>query len=69
MLKLAFDYNLALLGLFLFSPLWLIFSFAIWLEDRGPIYYIQERVGTNAKIFKSTRVRLNDANLDSNMYA
>lgn len=57
MLKRAFDYSLALLGLFIFSPLWLIFSLAIWLEDRGPIFYIQERVGKNSRIFKGIKFR------------
>lgn len=57
MLKRAFDYSLALLGLFVFSPLWLIFTLAIWLEDRGEIYYIQERVGKDARIFKGIKFR------------
>ncbi len=57
MLKRVFDYSLALLGLFIFSPLWLIFSYAVWLEDRGPIYYIQERVGKNGKIFRGIKFR------------
>jgi len=57
MLKRALDYSLALLGLFIFSPLWLIFALAIWLEDRGPVYYVQERVGKNARIFKGIKFR------------
>jgi lipopolysaccharide/colanic/teichoic acid biosynthesis glycosyltransferase len=39
------------------SPLWLIFSIAIWLEDRGPIFYLQERVGRDGKIFKAIKFR------------
>jgi len=57
MLKRIFDYSLAVPGLFIFSPLWLIFSLAIWLEDRGPIYYIQERVGKNGRLFKGIKFR------------
>ncbi len=57
MLKRAFDYSLALLGLFIFSPLWLIFSWAIWLEDRGSLYYIQDRVGKGSRIFRGIKFR------------
>lgn len=57
MLKRVFDYILALIGLFIFSPLWLIFSWAIWLEDRGQIFYIQERVGYQGRIFKGIKFR------------
>lgn len=57
MLKQAFDYSLALFGLFVFSPLWLILILAIWLEDRGPVYYVQDRVGKNARIFKGVKFR------------
>jgi len=56
-LKRAFDYSLGVFGMFIFSPLWLIFSLAIWLEDRGPIYYIQERVGKDGRIFKGIKFR------------
>lgn len=55
--KRILDYSLALFGLFLFSPLWLIFALAIWLEDKGPVYYTQDRVGKNARIFKSIKFR------------
>lgn len=57
MLKRVFDYSLALVGLFIFSPLWLIFVLAVWLQDRGPIYYTQDRVGRNSRIFKGLKFR------------
>lgn len=38
-------------------PLWFIFVLAIWFEDRGPIFYFQERVGKDGKIFKSIKFR------------
>lgn len=38
-------------------PLWFIFALAIWLEDRGPIFYLQERVGKNGRIFKGMKFR------------
>jgi len=56
-LKRAFDIFLSFIGLVLSSPLWLIFSLIIWLEDRGPIFYYQERVGKEGKIFKGVKFR------------
>ena len=56
-MKRTFDFFLALIGLFVSLPPWLIFCLAIWFEDRGPIYYTQERVGKNAHIFKSIKFR------------
>lgn len=37
--------------------LWIIIPLLIWLEDRGPIFYSQERVGRNGKIFKAYKFR------------
>ena len=38
-------------------PLIIIFSFIIWLEDKGPIFYSQIRTGINGKEFKLTKLR------------
>ncbi|MFA5411626.1 MAG: sugar transferase [Candidatus Omnitrophota bacterium] len=56
-MKRAFDFALALFGLGISWPLWLLFSLAIWLEDFGPVFYLQERVGLNAKLFKGVKFR------------
>jgi len=56
-LKRPFDVALSFLGLALSSPLWLIIAAAIWLEDRGPIFYAQERVGRHGRIFKALKFR------------
>ena len=56
-LKRIFDISLSFLGLAIFSPLWIIFSLVIFLEDRGPIFYIQERVGKGGRIFKGFKFR------------
>ncbi len=57
MLKRLFDIFLSGTGLIGSSPLWLLFSVVIRLEDRGPIFYSQERVGKNGKIFKALKFR------------
>ncbi|MEG3581935.1 MAG: sugar transferase [Chloroflexota bacterium] len=53
-----------ILGGFIFPllwPFWLIVIFVvpplIWLEDRGPIFYSQDRIGKNKKIFKVMKFR------------
>jgi len=55
--KRIFDFFLALIGLFMSLPLWFIFALAIWLEDKGSVFYFQERVGKNGEIFKSIKFR------------
>jgi len=56
-MKRIFDFSLALIGLFISLPFWFIFALAIWLEDKGPIFYFQERVGKRGEIFKSLKFR------------
>jgi exopolysaccharide biosynthesis polyprenyl glycosylphosphotransferase len=55
--KRVFDLILALVILILTFPLWLIVALAIKIEDGGPVFYIQERVGKNKKIFKLIKFR------------
>ncbi len=45
MAKRAFDVALAAGGLVLSLPLWVLFALLIKLEDRGSIFFAQERVG------------------------
>lgn len=47
LLKRLFDILVVLAGLVISSPMWLIFSLVIKLEDRGPILFTQERWGKN----------------------
>ena len=56
-LKRPFDIALSFIGLVLSSPLWLLFGLLIWLQDRGPVFYGQERVGKNGRIFKALKFR------------
>ena len=62
-LKRVLDLSM-IFGGFLFPLLWplwivviLIIPFLIWLEDRGPIFYSQNRIGKNKKIFKVYKFR------------
>jgi lipopolysaccharide/colanic/teichoic acid biosynthesis glycosyltransferase len=56
-LKRPFDIVLSLLGLVFSMPLWVAISLAVWLQDRGPVFYAQERVGRNGRIFKALKFR------------
>lgn len=63
-LKLIFDKVLALILLILFSPIFFILGVMIKLEDRGPVFYRQERVTKNGKIFKIYKFRTMVLNAD-----
>lgn len=56
-LKRLFDVILSGLGLLFSLPLWGILGLAIKLEDGGPIFYSQYRVGRGGKVFKSWKFR------------
>ena len=56
-LKRPFDIALAGLGLLVSAPLWLVIAAAVRLEDRGPLFYAQERVGRNGRTFKALKFR------------
>lgn len=57
MAKRAFDIALAGAGLLLSLPLWIVFAAAVKLEDGGPVFYGQERVGQHGRKFKSWKFR------------
>jgi sugar transferase (PEP-CTERM system associated) len=56
-LKRGFDILFSLLGLTVFSLVSLVVSIAIKLDSRGPIFYRQERVGEDGKIFDLLKFR------------
>ena len=57
LLKRPFDILVAAVGLLIASPLWVIFSIAIKLEDRGSIYFTQDRWGKDKGRFKVYKFR------------
>ena len=56
-MKRAFDMVLSGAGLLASAPLWGLFGLAIKLEDGGPIFFTQERVGQRGRIFKALKFR------------
>jgi len=57
LLKLAEDYVLSSLILFLTSPLLLIIAILVKLSSYGPIFYRQKRIGWNGKEFEMLKFR------------
>ncbi len=57
MIKRIFDFTLALFGIVFSLPLWILISLAIYSEDGLPIFYLQERIGKEGKIFRAIKFR------------
>lgn len=55
--KRIFDITVSVLGLIVFSPIFLIVSLAIKLEDRGPVFFTQKRCTMDEKVFKILKFR------------
>lgn len=60
------DILLALLGLIIGIPLIMIFGMAIALETKGGIFYSQERVGKDGKVFRIYKLRSMISNAEEN---
>lgn len=65
--KRALDVSVAVVTLALSSPVWLLTCLWIYLEDHGPIFFRQERMGINAQPFEALKLRsmqVNDLAVD-----
>ncbi len=56
-IKRTLDILFSLIGLIVFFPLFLGVAIAIKLDDKGPVFYLQERIGQNKKKFKIIKFR------------
>jgi len=65
-MKRVVGFSFSFVGLALLSPLILMISILIKLESRGPIFYRQERVGENGKVFKLLKFRSMVENAEAN---
>ncbi len=57
MLARVMDFSLASILILLFSPLFLIISLLIYIEDGSPILFSQERLGQGGKTFRILKFR------------
>ena len=64
--KRVIDVGLALLGLIILSPLFLIIILAIKLDSVGPVLFKQRRVGKNKMVFKIYKFRTMKIDTPSN---
>ncbi|MCD6219278.1 sugar transferase [Candidatus Calescamantes bacterium] len=56
-LKRAMDFTFSLIGIIISLPLWIIIPISIKLDSRGPVFFIQERVGEKGRIFTMLKFR------------
>jgi lipopolysaccharide/colanic/teichoic acid biosynthesis glycosyltransferase len=57
MSKRAFDCALSGIGLLASAPLWMLIAMAIKLEDGGPVFFRQTRVGLGGRTFDALKFR------------
>jgi len=55
--KRAFDVGIAILALAIFSPLFLLIALLIRITSPGPVFYFQDRMGMDGKIFRIYKFR------------
>jgi len=56
-IKRTFDLFLSIIILLICSPLFVLIALLIKLDSKGPVFYLQERVGINGEIFKTIKFR------------
>ena len=56
-MKRLLDISLSGFGLLASSPMWLVLSALIKLEDGGPVFYSQDRVGRGGRNFRAMKFR------------
>jgi lipopolysaccharide/colanic/teichoic acid biosynthesis glycosyltransferase len=57
MIKRLFDASLSAVGLVISAPLWCVIPISIKLEDGGPVFFPQERVGLDGRVFLALKFR------------
>ena len=56
-IKTFFDFIFAFVAIIILSPLFLIVSIAIIIDSKGKIFFLQDRLGLNGKVFKVIKFR------------
>ena len=67
-LKRTFDLVVSALAIVLLLPLWLLISLLIKLDSTGPVFYTQERVGMDGRLFLLYKFRTMRAGADSQLH-
>lgn len=56
-IKRCFDFSVALMGLILLSPLFLVIAIAIKVDSKGPVLFRQKRLTKNGRVFEMYKFR------------
>ena len=67
-MKRTFDLIFATVAIVLLFPLWLLIAVLIKLDSRGPVFYTQERVGMDGRLFLLYKFRTMQANADAELH-
>jgi lipopolysaccharide/colanic/teichoic acid biosynthesis glycosyltransferase/GT2 family glycosyltransferase len=57
LLKGALDFSVGIVSLVCCLPLWVVIALLIKLDSRGPVFFVQRRVGENGRIFNCFKFR------------
>lgn len=63
-MKRVFDFFVALIGLILLSPLWILIALVIIVDSHGSVLYVDKRVGQYEKLFDFFKFRTMRPNKD-----
>lgn len=55
--KAIMDFFIALIALIVLSPLFIVVAIAIKIDSRGPVFFVQKRIGKNGKLFNCVKFR------------
>lgn len=67
-IKRSFDILISLIVILLTSPIWLIVAILIKLDSRGAVFFRQERVGMDGRIFLCYKFRTMKADADESLH-
>jgi exopolysaccharide biosynthesis polyprenyl glycosylphosphotransferase len=67
-LKRTFDFVVSALAIVLLFPLWLLIALLIKIDSKGPVFYTQERVGMDGRLFLLYKFRTMKAGSDSQLH-
>ena len=68
LLKRTSDIAIAAVALILAAPLWLLIALLIKLDSPGPVFYLQERVGMDGRMFLCYKFRTMHPGADSKVH-
>ena len=63
--KRMFDLAISSIALFALSPIFILLSFLIWIEDGGSVFYISDRVGIHGRMIRFIKFRSMVLNAES----